>query len=80
MATIASRRDRLPMMDILQCLRKYGQRRDSEIAEETGVALAEVRERFALLTGTGEVITCKLTYFENGKPIDSRRSQLCEFR
>jgi transposase InsO family protein len=49
-------------MDILQCLQKYGQRLDSEIAEETGVALARVRERFALLTGTGEVITCKLTW------------------
>ena len=42
-------------MDILQCLQKYGQRLDSEIAEETGVALARVRERFALLTGTGDV-------------------------
>jgi len=59
------------LMDILQCLRKYGQRLDSEIAEETGVALAHVRERFALLTGTGEVITCKLTRFENGKPVDA---------
>src|ERR1700730_17735147 len=47
------------------------QRLDSEIAEETGVALARVRERFALLTGTGEVITCKLTRFENGKPVDT---------
>ncbi len=71
MATIASRRGRLPLMDILQCLRKHGQRLDSEIAEETGVALAEVRERFALLTGTGEVITCKLTRFEDGKPVDA---------
>jgi len=59
------------LMDILQCLQKYGQRLDSEIAEETGVALARVRERFALLTGTGEVITCKLTRFENGKPVDT---------
>ena len=61
-------------MDILQCLQKYGQRLDSEIAEETGVALAKVRERFALLTGTGEVITCKLTRFEDGKP---REGWLC---
>ena len=59
------------MMDILQCLRKHGQRLDSEIAAETGVALATVRERFALLTGTGEVITCKLTRFEDGKPVDA---------
>ena len=58
-------------MDILQCLRKHGQRLDSEIAAETGVALATVRERFALLTGTGEVITCKLTRFENGKPVEA---------
>ena len=70
-ATIASRKGRLPTMDILQCLQKYGQRLDLEIAEETGVALAKVRERFALLTGTGEVITCKLTRFENGKPVDT---------
>ena len=48
-------------MDILQRLRKHGQRFDSEIAAETGFALATVRERFALLTGIGEVITCKLT-------------------
>ena len=70
-ATNASKRGRLPAMDILQCLRKYGQRLDSEIAEETGVALANVRERFALLTSTGEVISCKVTRFENGKPVDA---------
>jgi transcription initiation factor IIE alpha subunit len=58
-----------PAMDILQCLRKYGQRLDSDIAEETGIALATVRERFALLTG--EVITCQLTRFENGKPVEA---------
>ena len=58
-------------MDILQCLKKYGQRLDSEIAEETGVSLATVRERFAALTQTGEVIACKLTRFESGKPVDA---------
>ena len=65
------RKGQTPLMDILQCLRKHGQRLDSEIAAETGVALATVRERFALLTGTGEVITCKLTRFEDGKPVDA---------
>jgi predicted ArsR family transcriptional regulator len=58
-------------MDILQCLQKYGQRLDSEIAEETGIALAKVRKHFARLTETGEVITCKLTRFEKGKPVDT---------
>lgn len=57
-------------MDLLQCLRKHGQRLDSEIAEETGAELAHVHEHFAALTGSGEVITCKLTRFENGQAID----------
>ena len=57
------------MTDILECLRKHGQRLDLEIASETGVPLAKVRERLASLAATGAVITCNLTRFENGKPI-----------
>ena len=57
-------------MDLLQCLKKHGQRLDWEIAEETGVSVSHVRERFAGLSATGEIIACKLTRFENGKPID----------
>jgi len=57
------------MTDILQCLRKHGQRLDLEIAKETGVPLATVRERLAGLAASGAVITCNLTRFENGKRI-----------
>lgn len=59
------------MTDILQCLKKHGQRLDLEIASETGVPLATVRQRLAALAGTGAVIMCKLTRFENGKGIDA---------
>ena len=60
------------MTDVLECLTKYGQRLDSEIAEETGVPLAKVRERLASLAATGEIITCNLTRFEkNGKRIEA---------
>ena len=59
------------MTDILQCLRKHGQRLDLEIARETGVPLATVREKLAGLAATGAVITCNLTRFENGKRIDA---------
>ena len=59
------------MIEILQCLKKYGQRLDSEIAKETGVPLATVRQRLAGLAATGAVITCNLTRFEKGKRIDS---------
>ena len=58
-------------MDVLICLKKYGQRLDSEIADETGIALIDVRERFAALSQTGEVIACKLTRFENGREVES---------
>ena len=59
------------MIEILQCLKKYGQRLDSEIAKETGVPLATVRQRLAGLSATGAIITCNLTRFEKGKRIDA---------
>ncbi len=59
------------MIEILACLKKYGQRLDSEIAKETGVPLATVRQRLAGLAATGAIITCHLTRFENGKRIEA---------
>ena len=43
-------------MDILSCLRKYGQRFDSEIASEVKMSLADVRTGFARLSESGDVI------------------------
>jgi predicted ArsR family transcriptional regulator len=57
--------------ETLQCLKKYGQRLDLEIAEEMGVPLATVRQRLAGLAATGEIMTCTLTRFEHGKRIDA---------
>jgi hypothetical protein len=59
------------MSDILECLKKYGQRLDSEIAKETGVPVAEVRKRLARLAASGEIMMCNLTRFENGKRIEA---------
>jgi DNA-binding Lrp family transcriptional regulator len=59
------------LSQILQYLQKHGQRLDSEIAKDTGMSLATVRERVAGLRTAGEVITCDLTRFENGKPIQA---------
>ena len=58
-------------MDILSCLKKYGQRLDSEIAAEVNMSLTDVRSRFAKLSESGEVLACKLTRFDNGKPVDA---------
>ena len=59
------------MIEILNCLKKYGQRLDLEIAKEMGLPLAVVRQRLAGLAATGAVITCSLTRFEGGKRIDA---------
>jgi DNA-binding IclR family transcriptional regulator len=59
------------MSEVLECLKKHGQRLDLEIAKETGVPLATVRSQLASLVANKEVIMCKLTRFEHGKRIDA---------
>jgi predicted ArsR family transcriptional regulator len=56
--------------EILHCLKKHGQRLDLELAKETGVPLAKVRQRLAELAATGAIITCNVTRFEHDKRID----------
>jgi predicted ArsR family transcriptional regulator len=57
--------------ETLQCLKKYGQRLDLEIAKEMGVPLATVRRRLVGLEAERAIIMCSLTRFENGKRIDA---------
>lgn len=59
------------MVEILECLKKYGQRLDVEIAKETGLPLLTVREQLSTLAATGEVVTCMLSRFDNGKRLDA---------
>ena len=59
------------MIETLQCLKKYGQRLDLEIAREMGVPLATVRRRLVGLAATRAVVMCNLTRFEDGKRIDA---------
>lgn len=54
----------------MKCLKKYGERLDSQIATETGMSLETVRERVAGLAATKDVITCSVTRFENGNRVD----------
>jgi predicted ArsR family transcriptional regulator len=59
------------VIEILQCLKKHGQRLDLEIAQETGLPLATVRRRLVDLAATRAVIMCNLTRFENGRTIEA---------
>jgi DNA-binding IclR family transcriptional regulator len=58
-------------IEVLACLRKYGQRLDSEIAKEIQLPLAVVRQQLTDLAATGEVILCSLTRFERGARLDA---------
>ena len=59
------------MHEVLECLKKYGQRLDLEIAEETRIPLATVRGRLAALRASGEVVMCKLTRYEGERTIEA---------
>jgi predicted ArsR family transcriptional regulator len=59
------------MHEVLQCLKKYGQRLDLEIAEEMRVPLATVRKRLTELSATGSVVMCRLTRYEGDKTIEA---------
>ncbi len=62
--------------DVLQCLKKYGQRLDLEIAAEMRVPLATVRSDLAELSATGAVVMCSLTRYEDGKTIEALQCRL----
>ena len=62
--------------DVLQCLKKYGQRPDLEIAAEMRLPLATVRRRLAELSATGAVVVCTLTRYDGGKTIEALECRL----
>ncbi len=57
--------------DVLNCLKKYGQRLDLEIAAEMRLPLATVRSRLAELSATGAVVMCTLTRYEGDRTIEA---------
>ena len=59
------------MNEILQHLKKHGERSDKEIAEATGIPLAEVHLHLAELKDKGQIMVCHLTRFVKGKGVDS---------
>lgn len=52
---------------VLQCLKKHGQLLDSEIAAATGIPLSQVRITLTDLSERGEISSCSVTRFNDGK-------------
>jgi len=62
---------RRTVQEVLQCLKKHGQRLDLELAAELRVPLATVRKLLAELAAAGEVVMCQLTRYEGSKTIEA---------
>jgi predicted ArsR family transcriptional regulator len=58
------------LTEVLDLLRKHGERLDTEIAEEMGIPLETVRQRLSRLAATGLVVTCNLTRYKDGERVD----------
>src|SRR5258706_8936604 len=67
------------VIETLQSLKKHGQRLDTEIAKETGVPLATVRQHLSALADSREAIVCNLIRFENGKKIEAWQCRVSGF-
>jgi transcription initiation factor IIE alpha subunit len=67
------------MTETLQCLKKHGQRLDLEIAKETRMSLAIVRQHLTALVDSREAIICKTIQFENGRQFEAWQGRVSGF-
>jgi hypothetical protein len=67
------------MNEIMNYLKKYGDRLDSEIAIATGIPLTIVRLQISELAATGDIMSCLSTRFEKGKKIEGIRCRLAGY-
>lgn len=61
--------------EILEYLKEQGQKLDSEIAAAMGMSLREARLSLSSLSAQGEISSCFVTRFDDGKP--SVQGMLC---
>jgi predicted ArsR family transcriptional regulator len=64
------------MNEILQYLKKHGERLDIEIAKAAGFSLAKTRHCLAELAAKGEVVVYHSTRYEEGQKIEGIRCRL----
>jgi len=67
------------MKEILQYLKKHGERLDAEIAEATGIPLAKVLLYLSELATKGEIMVCHSIRFEKGKKVEGIRCRVAGF-
>jgi hypothetical protein len=60
----------MSMTQVLQYLRKHGQKLDREIAEDTGIPLKQVQSFVAELAALKEISNCSVIHYKEGKAIE----------
>jgi len=58
------------MNEILQLLKKHGERLDTEIAEATGIKLTAVRLQLSEMAAKNEIMMCHSILFVKGKKVE----------
>ena len=64
---------------ILQYLKKHGQQLDLEIAAGMGISLPKVRTSLLDLSSRGEISSCNVTRFNDGKPVSGTLCRVAGF-
>lgn len=67
------------MDEILQYLKKNGEKLDMEIATATGISLVNVRLYLEELATKGEIMTCHLIRHEKGKTIEGTSCRIAGY-
>jgi predicted ArsR family transcriptional regulator len=67
------------LTEILQCLKRHGQRLDLEIAKELRVPLAVVRQHLTALAESREAIVCKTIQFDKGRQFEAWQGRVSGF-
>ena len=67
------------MNEILQYLKKHGEKFDAEIAEAAGLSLSKTRLHLAELAAKGDIMVCDSIRFEKGKKIEGIRCRISGF-
>jgi hypothetical protein len=67
------------MTETLQCLKKYGQRLDLEIAKEMRMPLATVRQHLKALADSRQAIVCRTIQFHNGRQVEAWQGRVSGF-
>lgn len=56
---------------VLACIKQHNERLDFEVAEQTGASIDVVRRIGHDLISTGKVISCTVTRYRDGQPIEA---------